>query len=418
MARGSTELFEQAVGNLLRAAGFKLDYAPVSRVPLNYVFEGPRGRRIAIHVHGEARGTDVFKRIADHLDSEDNDIDVFICVSQNPPLGFRASLFERIFGQLPVETVWLGGDELSAYLGLGEKLDMSSPVTLRALQTAAMTTSLERYIGEAPHTDPTTVNISTVLESVTAALSRIPEEYRTLGRQFSFATIRELHRKERSIVDGLRLGDRIGDVTVVLSDLKNFSQLVKAAPPDDLKKAMSQYYARSRELVWDHGATLDKFVGDAVHAIFNYPLEDAEAPRRAIAFARELVALGLEVMGDLTAGVNEVVETGTRVGVCSGDIWVLDIGKDDMEMAFFGDVMNLAARLETNCATDGCLIDNRTHTKLESLDAKLLTALAPKKKALEGAQVKGQRNTIRAWQISAKALAAAEPLAPPALKAG
>jgi len=71
---------------------------------------------------------------------------------------------------------------------------------------------------------------------------------------------------------------------------------------------------------------LDKFIGDAVLAVFGYPLPSQEAPCQAIRFAHALTAIGRSVMNDWQAELNAVIETGTRIGIATGDIWPINIG--------------------------------------------------------------------------------------------
>jgi adenylate cyclase len=116
----------------------------------------------------------------------------------------------------------------------------------------------------------------------------------------------------------LGLGARRDNVTIVLSDIVNFSSLVTASRPDDLKEAMGRYYQQARQAVFDHGGMLDKFIGDAVFAVFGYPLPSQEAPCQAIRFALSLTAIGRSVMNDWQAELNAVIETGTRIGIATG----------------------------------------------------------------------------------------------------
>jgi adenylate cyclase len=175
---------------------------------------------------------------------------------------------------------------------------------------------------------------------------------------------------------------------------------VKATPPDNLSEIMARYYQRARSLVWRHGGVLDKFIGDAVLAIFNYPSKAPDTGRQAIAFATALVRLGLETTEQIKEVTNEVVETGTRIGITDGPIWPLNIGKDQIEVSFVGDVINLSARLEKECDVNGILISNTMRTMISRQNPGFVRGLNLQSRIIEQGRAKGQASDIRAWQLT------------------
>jgi len=97
------------------------------------------------------------------------------------------------------------------------------------------------------------------------------------------------------------------------------------------------------------------------------------------------------------AELNAVISTGTRVGIASGDIWPINIGRSVIEVALLGDTINLAARLEKNCLVDKLLIDNRTHTSGQRHDPVFMSSLKLQQIIVSTADAKGQAFPIRAW---------------------
>ena len=138
--------------------------------------------------------------------------------------------------------------------------------------------------------------------------------------------IARLQQSPESLESQLGLGARRENVTIVLSDIVNFSSLVTASRPDDLKEAMGQYYHQVRQAVFDHGGMLDKFIGDTVLAVFGYPHPKAEASCNAIRFARALTSIRPSVVSSWQAELNAVIDTGTRIGIATGDISPINIG--------------------------------------------------------------------------------------------
>ncbi|MDJ0951347.1 MAG: adenylate/guanylate cyclase domain-containing protein [Alphaproteobacteria bacterium] len=406
------ELFRQAVSTLLSAGGFQPATLLRKRRPFDFMFEDRAGRRTAIRVSADKPPSGTLADIADHLKYASDDLARFLLITPKSPGRMQKAMFGRTFKGVPVQTDWLGGTEVSDALGLGSGIDLTRPETLDGLQIAAMTTHLEKYLDEPTPTASPSGDLSQVISAARRRITEIPPEYLTLKRQFPFSTIQRLRRKARPLDEQLLIGGHIEDVTVVLSDLKNFSTLVTMAGEEPLKRVMSGYYRRARELVWRHGGVLDKFIGDAVLAIFNYPYMSKSAPMRAIAFARDLIALGEDALGRLSADLDNAIDTGTRVGICSGELWILDIGQDEIEVSFFGDTINLAARLEQNAEVDGLLMDDQTCQMVRAQDPGLLDLIQPRDITLPPAAVKGQSQSVLAWQVPFAAMAEIEIVVP------
>ncbi len=144
----------------------------------------------------------------------------------------------------------------------------------------------------------------------------------------------------------LSLGGKRQELTVVFTDLADFTALIENAEPADVLPVLNRYLDSLCQIVLDHGGTIDKIVGDALHAFFGAPLEQPDHPARAMACVLALDAFGCAFVEEEDAralgfGV-------TRIGVHTGTAVVGNFGGD----AFFdytahGDVVNTAARMES-----------------------------------------------------------------------
>ena len=144
----------------------------------------------------------------------------------------------------------------------------------------------------------------------------------------------------------LSLGGKRQELTVVFTDLAGFTALIENAEPADVLPVLNRYLDGLCQIVLDHGGTIDKIVGDALHAFFGAPLEQPDHPARAMACVLALDAFGCAFVEEEDAralgfGV-------TRIGVHTGTAVVGNFGGD----AFFdytahGDVVNTAARMES-----------------------------------------------------------------------
>lgn len=241
-----------------------------------------------------------------------------------------------------------------------------------------------------------------------------------LKRQLSDQNFSRL-LQESDVEHRLNFGGRNRDVTFVMSDIMNFSKLVRAAQPDDLNGFMSDYYRIARELVWKHGGTFDKFIGDAVLAAFNYPYEQIDPEKAAIQFASDLIIAGEELLVQFASAINPVmvpgfetakatkteieaererIFTGTRVGIATGEVWILQIGLDgDFQFSFLGDTLNLSQRLESASKVNGVLMDQKTKFRLERSNPEYFNSLDVKLKQFVP---KGQEHLISTYQIDAE----------------
>lgn len=373
--------FTQAIEYLLEVAGVAMISVPSDMARVDYLFEDKTGERIALEVRAsDFRGEpQQLAQLAKAVEQIATRIKKLILVTPSKPAPERIQAFTAAFERVPTEAAWLAGDELAEFLGLNPSQLYDDNLENR--------TELEKY----RHRDASA--------AATSGRSRSPSsmDQPDLARQLSRATIQRL--SESSVVPEafLRIGERV-NVVIVQSDIQNFSLMVKAAKPDDLNNAMGKYYRLARALAWSYGGVLDKFIGDAVLAIFNYPASEDDGHVKAAKFASDLIEIGKPIFGGLLNLMNEAISTGTRVGISTGEVSVLNIGLRGLELSFVGDVMNLAARLEHESDVNNFLVDNLTKGAILKQDEKFFQQLGFIKKELSHERVKGQLTSIQAWQ--------------------
>jgi adenylate cyclase len=144
---------------------------------------------------------------------------------------------------------------------------------------------------------------------------------------------------------------------------------------------------------------LDKFIGDAVLAAFGFPFNSNSSISNTLTFSKQLIELGNSVMPKLLSKENEYIETGTRIGMSTGDIWAINIGENFPEITIIGNTISVASRLEKNSEVNGILIDNRTKERMQEVDKKLLSKLHKNETLLPPELVKGQLAPIRSWKV-------------------
>ena len=153
----------------------------------------------------------------------------------------------------------------------------------------------------------------------------------------------------------LRLGGEKREVSCVFSDLAGFTAMIEQGDPAVVLPAMNAYLDGMCRIVFDHGGTIMKIVGDAIHVMFGAPLEHPDHPRRALLCGLQLAAFGRAFSRQqhdrgLAFGL-------TRVGVHTGPAMVGNFGGERFfDYTAHGDAINTAARLETANKDLGTLI--------------------------------------------------------------
>ena len=146
-------------------------------------------------------------------------------------------------------------------------------------------------------------------------------------------------------------------VTVVFCDLVGFTTQAESLDPEDVEAILRPYHERVRAELERHGGTVEKFIGDAVMALFGAPTAHEDDPERAVRAALAIRQFALEDELEL------------RVGITTGEALVsLDASPDEGEGMASGDIVNTAARLQSAAPVNGILVDDTTFraTRLRS----------------------------------------------------
>jgi adenylate cyclase len=168
---------------------------------------------------------------------------------------------------------------------------------------------------------------------------------RTLERYVSKNLVKEVLENPDSYYSSLR-GARV-PVTILFSDLVGFTTLTEKADPEALVAQLNEYLTRMTSVVFGNGGTLDKFIGDAIMAVwgnvrsFGMAQDAKNCARAALGMRRELRQLNEKWRGEGRMGL------GMGIGINQGEVIVGNIGSQErMDPTVIGDSVNLASRLE------------------------------------------------------------------------
>jgi class 3 adenylate cyclase len=141
-------------------------------------------------------------------------------------------------------------------------------------------------------------------------------------------------------------------VTLLFADVTESTTLGETLDPEDVRALMGRYYAHARRIITQHGGTLEKFIGDAVMAIFGLPRAHGDDAERALAAA---LALRQAVTADPLLGKHLLL----RMGVNTGEV-VATSDPSGGDFLVTGDAVNVAARLQQAASPGEIVISERT----------------------------------------------------------
>ncbi|MDT8448272.1 MAG: adenylate/guanylate cyclase domain-containing protein [bacterium] len=170
-----------------------------------------------------------------------------------------------------------------------------------------------------------------------------------LGRYFSPSVAQAISGAGE---DFFRPGGRRQPVAVMFCDLRNFTAMSETLPPEEVVQFLSAYHETMVRLIFEHGGTLDKFLGDGILATFGTPETGQEDLLRAVqcglAMKRALAELNQQRQSE---GKSQL---GQGIGIHYGEAIVGNIGTAErLEYTVIGDTVNLASRIESACRSLG-----------------------------------------------------------------
>ena len=145
--------------------------------------------------------------------------------------------------------------------------------------------------------------------------------------------------------DRLRLGGETREMTVLFSDLRQFTTLAHALPPATVVALLNTYRTEMADVVFRHDGVLAQYAGDAIEAFWNAPMDQTDHARRACLTALDMVAAIATLRPQFEARGWAHLDVG--VGINTGQMVVGNMGsKDRLIYTAVGDPVNVAARLE------------------------------------------------------------------------
>ena len=171
---------------------------------------------------------------------------------------------------------------------------------------------------------------------------------------------------QRAQVGRLGLGGEKSVVSILCADIRGFTQLTASLQTEDVVSLLNEYFAALIDCVFRHDGTIDKFVGDAILAVFGSPEADPQHCRKAVVAGIEMQQAMAEVSRRRSSRGDPVCQIG--VGIHTGEVLHGFIGSQDrMEFTVIGDTVNRAARYCDAAKGSELLISPEVHERVWKL---------------------------------------------------
>lgn len=219
--------------------------------------------------------------------------------------------------------------------------NLTSNLNRTAEQLATLYTELETL----------NTGLQTTVDSKVAELERASRLKRYLSPQLAESILSG--ERDVSLTTSRKL------LTVFFSDVRGFTAAAERMEPEQLVDELNDYLTEMTEIVFKHGGTLDKYVGDAVMVFFGDPVPQEDHARRAVLMGFEMQERMAELQQRWMGRYQHSFEIG--IGIATGWVTVGDIGSPARsDYTVLGNEVNLAARLADRAASGQILVTERT----------------------------------------------------------
>jgi adenylate cyclase len=190
--------------------------------------------------------------------------------------------------------------------------------------------------------------------------------------------------------DEVQLGGTKRPVVVFFSDIRGFTQMSESMSPDEIASLLTEYFTEMVEIVFEHGGTLDKFMGDAIMALWGAPIsyaDDADRAMRAAIGQQEVLAQ----LNDKWVGEGRpAMEIG--IGINFGEVFAGNIGSDRrLEYTVIGDAVNTASRLCSKAGPGEILLSEPFYRALKA---------PPPVELLDPLQLRGKTRVVPVYRVN------------------
>lgn len=169
-------------------------------------------------------------------------------------------------------------------------------------------------------------------------------------------------------IDDIKLGGKKTNVTVLFADIRGFTSMSEKMTAEEVSVILNEYFSEIEPIITKYNGVINKFIGDAVMAIFGEPIQDINHPQNAVKCACAMLKKVDELQEKWLLEGKPKIEIG--VGINTGEAFVGNIGSEKrLEYTVIGDMVNLASRIESynKVYKTNMLISSSTYTYVSDI---------------------------------------------------
>lgn len=178
-------------------------------------------------------------------------------------------------------------------------------------------------------------------------------------------------------------------VTILVADVRGFTALSEHMDPEDVKETMNSLFTVAEKVIEEKGGTVDKYMGDAVMAVFGYPKAVENDPARAVQAALTLQKKIKQFYPKPAFKKHLSLEL--RIGINTGRVIVGEVGgAARKDITVMGDAVNVAFRLQQHCPTGGVLVSENVYPHIKTLFSV---------KSMKPVVLKGKSDPVKVYEV-------------------
>lgn len=301
-------------------------------------------------------------------------------------LGFSEKSIQRSLAQARNETFLI--TLLLIVIGIAGAAALAFVVTRRILRLVEGTKEIARGNFQFFIKDSSQDEIGDLVQSFNEMAKSLREK-EMIKKAFTRYVAREVVDEILKDPEQIALTGERREVSVLFCDIRGFTPLSERLSPENVVALLNEFYTLMIDTVFKHEGTLDKFLGDAVMAVFGAPISHHDHSIKAIQTALAMQSGIQQLSAQRVQAGKDPIAVG--IGVSAGEAVAGSMGTENrMEYTVIGDRVNLAARLEANAAPGQILISQWTYEKVE----KLVNA-----RSLGYFKVKGKEEEVEVYEV-------------------
>lgn len=210
---------------------------------------------------------------------------------------------------------------------------------------------------------------------------------KALGRYLSYDVMKNVVKN----IDNISLGGKRTDITVLFADIRNFTSISEKMDVKTTTKILNEYFSALVPVIEENNGILNKFMGDAILAIFGEPKKTSNHALDAVRCADKMLKKVKHLQEKWMDEGKPKIEIG--IGISSGDAFIGNIGsKERFEYTVIGDTVNTASRIENynKVYKTNFLISEETYDRVKS-NIDVIT--------INNVSIRGKANKINLYEV-------------------